>query len=84
MATSRLSGFLAFLTIILATSAQSNVTAQNATVFALLYGSPLLAFEKLAFSIVDGGGANRVFHGRELSTAEDRNVVRPNVDTLVC
>lgn len=63
-------------------SAQLSRTAQNATAFALLYGYPLLAFEKLAPSLLHSIGANQLLHNRELQNANFRGVVSPNVDTL--
>ena len=48
----------------------------------LLYGYPLLAFEKLTPTVLDSGDMNNFFHKRELSTAVNRSVVAPNVDTL--
>nr|POE87910.1 hypothetical protein CFP56_11139 [Quercus suber] len=69
--------------VIIQSLAQSVVdTAQNATAFALVYGSPLLAFEKLASLLVAGVGVNTIFHLRTLATASYRIVVKPNVDTL--
>ena len=62
--------------------AQADVAAQNATASALLYGYPLLAFEKVAPLLVSTIGANQIHHALTLSTATDRQVVKPNVDTL--
>jgi Protein of unknown function (DUF1254) len=63
-------------------SGRAQSTEQNATAFALLYGYPLLAFEKLAPSILDLVGVNKIVHARVLATAANRTVVKPNVDTL--
>lgn len=63
-------------------SAQSSSEAQNATAFALMYGYPLLAFEKLAPSLLHSIGPNQLLHNRELQNANFRGVVSPNVDTL--
>nr|POE82463.1 hypothetical protein CFP56_67633 [Quercus suber] len=69
--------------IIVRSLAQSDIeTAQNATTFALIYGSPLLAFDKLSSLLVPGVGTNTIFHLRTLSTASNQAVVKPNVDTL--
>jgi len=67
------------LAIVVAAAAQLNETAQNATAFALLYGYPLLAFEKLAPALVDSIGVNQINHARALRTAADTEVVKPNV-----
>jgi hypothetical protein len=42
----------------------------------------LLAFEKLGPSLLDSVGVNKILHGRELSAAVNRSVVKPNVDML--
>ncbi|KAK5174736.1 uncharacterized protein LTR77_001818 [Saxophila tyrrhenica] len=60
-------------------SAQSS---QNATTFALLYGYPLLAWQNYYAPIINEVGANTWYHNRNLQTAADREVVKPNVDTL--
>ena len=62
--------------------AQSETNQQNATAFSLLYGYPLLAWQKYYTPIVDEVGVNEWRHSRELSEAADRSVVKPNVDTL--
>jgi hypothetical protein len=62
--------------------ARGQADEQIATAFALLYGYPLLAFEKLTPTVLDSGDMNNFFHKRELSTAVNRSVVAPNVDTL--
>ena len=67
------------LTILAAATAQP---AQNATTFSLLYGYPLLAWQSLYPSILGEVGANTWYHARQLSTAANRTVVKPNVDTI--
>ena len=62
--------------------ANSNADAQNATVFSLVYGYPLLAWQNIFSPIVQDIGANTWHHARELSTPANRTVVKPNVDTL--
>ncbi|EME48340.1 hypothetical protein DOTSEDRAFT_48856 [Dothistroma septosporum NZE10] len=62
--------------------AQSGTTAQDATVSAITYGYPLLAFQKLATPFVSGNITNYLYHMPKLATAADRTVVKPNVDTL--
>ncbi|KAF2763838.1 hypothetical protein EJ03DRAFT_243371, partial [Teratosphaeria nubilosa] len=59
-----------------------NTTPQNATAFSLLYGYPLIGFQKFAAPLVANIGANQVVHSRSLSTAASTAVVKPNVDTL--
>jgi len=73
----------AFLSLCTLALAQSNATAQDATTFALLYGSPLLAFDRAASPLASAVGANNWHHARQLFTADDRLVVSPNADTLV-
>lgn len=63
------------------TSAQ-NISSQNATEFALLYGYPLLAFQTLSIARTQQVGVNNIIHGRTLSDATSRQVVKPNADTL--
>lgn len=62
--------------------AQSTTDAQNATTFSLLYGYPLLAWQSYYTAIVEAAGVNTWHHSRELNTAANRTVVKPNVDTL--
>jgi hypothetical protein len=62
--------------------AQSTPDPQNATAFSLLYGYPLLAWQSAYVPIIDAVGTNSWLHARELSVASDRDVVKPNVDTL--
>ncbi len=64
-------------------SGQSIDTVQNATTEALLYGFPLTQYAMLAPKLLYTPlGANAFYHARALSTPEDKNVVKPNVDTL--
>jgi hypothetical protein len=63
------------------TSAQ-NISSQDATEFALLYGYPLLAFQKLSVARTQQVGINSIIHARALSNATARSVVKPNADTL--
>ena len=62
--------------------AQNTTTAQNATTFALVYGYPLLAWQRYASALINDTGINALHHARDLSTPENRTVVKPNVDTL--
>jgi hypothetical protein len=64
-----------------ATSAQ-NISSQDATEFALLYGYPLLAFQKATVTRVQQFGVNELAYARALSNASARQVVKPNADTL--
>ena len=63
------------------TSAQ-NISSQDATEFALLYGYPLLAFQKASAARVQQFGVNELAVARTLSNATSRQVVKPNADTL--
>ncbi|KAK5096993.1 hypothetical protein LTR70_002204 [Exophiala xenobiotica] len=63
-------------------AAQSTADPQNATVFSLTYGYPLLAWQKFYVPILEARGANTWTHARELSTPASRTVVKPNVDTI--
>ena len=63
-------------------SAQTSTDPQNATASSILYGYPLLAWQKAFVPVIDAVGANEWSHGRQLSDASDRAVVKPNVDTL--
>ena len=56
--------------------------AHNATEFALIYGYPLLSWQRYASDVIDDVGINAFRHARELSTPANRSVVKPNVDTL--
>ena len=62
--------------------ARAQAAEKIATAFALLYGYPLLAFEKPTHTVLNSVPVNNFFHKRELATAADRSVVEPNVDTL--
>jgi hypothetical protein len=54
----------------------------GATVFALLYGAPLLAYYQLVNSTLPAVGTNVFAKENSTSTASTRTVVRPNVDTI--
>jgi hypothetical protein len=54
----------------------------GATVFALLYGTPLLAFYQLANTTLPSIGTNVLGNKNSTATASTRSVVRPNVDTI--
>ncbi|KIX01966.1 uncharacterized protein Z518_07905 [Rhinocladiella mackenziei CBS 650.93] len=54
----------------------------DATTFALVYGYPLVAYEKLATAITSVAGINNFRHYRTLKMPEHRMVVRTNCDTL--
>ncbi|KIX03136.1 uncharacterized protein Z518_06687 [Rhinocladiella mackenziei CBS 650.93] len=72
-----------WLLVIFATCVIGQETsAQNATTFALIYGIPLLAYERFASTLVHTRGANQFNHNRVFQTAANRTVVKPNVDTL--
>ncbi|KAM0721792.1 hypothetical protein Q7P37_002717 [Cladosporium fusiforme] len=58
------------------------MTPQAATELALIYAYPLLAFQKAFSSISPLIGVNHIGHARQLATATNRHVVKPNVDTL--
>lgn len=77
----RLISSLVVLIYATTTNAQ-NISSQDATEFALLYGYPLLAFQKAAVPRLNTVGTNSLAHARALSTAADRQVVKPNADTL--
>jgi hypothetical protein len=64
-----------------ATSAQ-NISSQDATEFALLYGYPLLAFQQLSVARTAQVGINSIIHARALANADSKQVVKPNADTL--
>jgi hypothetical protein len=70
------------LAVLFCASAQSYPDPQNATAFSLLYGYPLLAWQNAYVPVIDAVGANKWQHSRELSVPTDRDVVKPNVDTL--
>jgi hypothetical protein len=65
-----------------ATTSAQHISSQNATKFALLYGYPLLAFQKSSVPRIQYAGTNSLVHARSLRTAADREVVKPNADTL--
>lgn len=58
------------------------IDAQNATTFSLLYGYPLLSWQQLFYPVVDDLGSNKWDHNRQFSNADNKEVVKPNVDTL--
>ncbi|QIX02492.1 hypothetical protein AMS68_008009 [Peltaster fructicola] len=58
-----------------------NISAQDATTFALTYGYPLLAYEKIRIQ-VNATGVNKWLHFRDFQTPSNKFVVKPNVDTL--
>lgn len=60
----------------------TNSTAENATAFALLYGYPLLGFQKLASPFIATNIVNKLLNVRQLATAGLDIIVKPNVDTL--
>jgi hypothetical protein len=74
--------WLSFTCLASLTMAQSTANPQNATAFSLLYGYPLLAWQRAFVPIIDAVGVNSWSHARALSTASSRSVVKPNVDTL--
>lgn len=59
-----------------------SVDELGATVFSLLYGSPLLAFYQLTKGTLTSEGTNVLGSHNTTATASTRNVVRPNVDTV--
>lgn len=65
-----------------ATTSAQHISPQNATKFALLYGYPLLAFQKASVPRIQQAGVNSLIHERGLATAADRAVVKPNADTI--
>lgn len=74
--------YIRLIAIFSLASTVAATSANNATSFALTYGYPLLAFEKLAVSLASAVGVDTFNYGRQLQTAEGREVVRPNADTL--
>lgn len=54
----------------------------GATVFALLYGSPLLQFYQEVESLLLEESTNFLGHRNATAVASTRGVVRPNVDTM--
>ncbi|KAK5710463.1 hypothetical protein LTR15_012953 [Elasticomyces elasticus] len=58
------------------------VDQHGATVFSLLYGSPLLSFVQFASKTIGGEGTNVLGFNGNLSDASTHDVVRPNVDTI--
>lgn len=60
----------------------ASTDSQNATSFSLLYGYPLLSWHNLFYPIVEEAGPNVWDHNRRFSTAENKEVVKPNVDTI--
>lgn len=63
------------------TSCCSN--AQDATSFALAYGVPLVAYANFTSTLLAGiGGPNRIIAAPGLSNPSEKNVVKPNVDTV--
>lgn len=76
---------LAFcITVLLYTTTMSaqNISTQDATEFALLYGYPLLAFQKACAARMQKYGLNNLIYARVLANATQRAVVKPNADTL--
>ncbi|KAE8167333.1 hypothetical protein BDV40DRAFT_295917 [Aspergillus tamarii] len=60
-----------------------NPSPDEATVFSLLYGYPLVSYATFALRTLGKlNSTNSFFHLRELTTPETTAVVRPNVDTL--
>ncbi|KAK6432510.1 hypothetical protein LTR95_011318 [Oleoguttula sp. CCFEE 5521] len=58
------------------------VVDTGATAYALLYGSPLLAFYQPAKNYLEGPGTNVMGGHNSTETATSHQVVRPNVDTV--
>lgn len=56
-------------------------SAQEATAFAIAYGTPLVAFENNTATYIDVIGANKVVSAPTLSNPQSQSVVRPNADT---
>ncbi|KAK4508222.1 hypothetical protein PRZ48_001960 [Zasmidium cellare] len=73
---------LGILLLLPCIAAQNATSAQNATAFALTYGYPLLAFHQLANRFLEFNVSNFIYHSRDLSTPDNKTVVKPNVDTL--
>lgn len=65
-----------------ATTFAQNISSQDATEFALLYGYPLLAYQKVSVVRTQQVGVNNVIHARILANASSQQVVKPNADTL--
>lgn len=63
----------------LGAGAQNTTSAQDAVAFALTYGYPLLAYQTLADRFLPFNATNFLYNARELSTADNKTVVKPNV-----
>ncbi|KAF2495303.1 hypothetical protein BU16DRAFT_386127 [Lophium mytilinum] len=59
-----------------------SVDELGATVFSLIYGTPLMNFYQLAAGTLTSVGPNFIGHRNTTATASTKNVVRPNVDTI--
>ncbi|OGM40828.1 hypothetical protein ABOM_010559 [Aspergillus bombycis] len=60
-----------------------NPSPDEATVFSLVYGYPLVSYATFALrTLTRLNSTNSFYHLRELTTPETTAVVRPNVDTL--
>ncbi|QMW43200.1 hypothetical protein G4B11_006570 [Aspergillus flavus] len=60
-----------------------NPSPDEATVFSLIYGYPLVSYATFALrTLARLNSTNSFYHLRELTTPETTAVVRPNVDTL--
>lgn len=79
---SLLASWAAALLYATTTASAQNTSSQDATEFALLYGYPLLAFQKASADRVQQFGVNELAFARALSNATARQVVKPNADTL--
>jgi len=56
-------------------------SAQDATAFAIAYGTPLVSFENNTATYIQAVGANNVVSAPTLSDPRSQSVVRPNADT---
>lgn len=79
---SLLASWAAVLLYATTTTSAQNTSSQDATEFALLYGYPLLAFQKASAERVQQFGVNELAYARALSNATARQVVKPNADTI--
>jgi hypothetical protein len=66
----------------LAGNQSHNITSQEATQLALTYAYPLLAFKQAFLTETPLLGINHIGHARQLTSASDYYVVKPNVDTI--
>lgn len=78
-----LAGLIGTQNVLGGCSIHDTTNAQNATVFSILYGLPLLgAFSKAAPRIISAVGTNSYHVGRDFDSVNSTNVTRPSADLL--